>query len=356
MRVALIGPPLSGKTTLFSAVASAEGHAPDLSRPDQEHLAVVKVPDERLEVLRKQFNPKKTTPAEIEFLDVPGMDLSDELGRSRARNWWPLVRQSDMLVFVLRAFQDDSIPAYRDRVEPEADLEEFKTELIFADLEQASNRIERLETSVKKPTPRRDEHLKELELMKRLAETLENDQPISSVEISPGQDKLIRSFAFLSQKPMMVVLNVGEDDLTSAGDETVGALSALSLSARIEDEIAQLEPDQRGEFLSDMGIEASARDRLVRACYRRMDLISFLTCGEDECRAWTLPAGTDAVTAAGEIHSDLARGFIRAETVAFSDYRQAGDMKVAKAGGKVRLEGKTYIVQDGDIINFRFSV
>ncbi len=356
MRVALIGPPLSGKTTLFSAVASADGDPPDLTRPDQEHLAVVKVPDERLEYLSRQFQPKKTTPAEIEFLDVPGMDLSDELGRSRARNFWPKVRQSDMLVFVLRAFEDSSVPAYRDRIDPQADLEEFKTELIFADLEQVTNRIERLQESIKKPTPRRDEHRKELELMEQLGQALENDKPISSLPITPGQDKLIRSFAFLTQKPALVVRNCSEGDLDSRQPETVGDLPAISLSARIEDEIAQIEPEQRGEFLADMGIEASARDRLVRACYERMNLISFLTCGEDECRAWTLPAGTDAVNAAGEIHTDLARGFIRAETVAFGDYEAGGDMKAAKAAGKVRLEGKNYIVQDGDIINFRFSV
>jgi hypothetical protein len=356
MRVALIGPPLSGKTTLFSAVASADGSPPDLTRPDQEHLAVVKVPDPRLEMLSRQYKPKKTTPAEVEFLDIPGMNLSDEQGRGRARNWWSMVRQSDMLVFVLRAFEDDSVPAYRDRVDPGADMDEFRTELLFADLEQVTNRVDRLETAVKKPTPRRDEQLKELDLMKRLAEALENDQPIRSVEMTEAQEKLLRSFAFLTEKPAMVVLNCSEDELESRHPEAINGIRALPLSARIEDEIAQLEPDQRGEFLAEMGIEHSARDRLVRACYERMNLISFLTVGEDECRAWSIPAGSSAVEAAEEIHSDIARGFIRAETVAYDDYEAAGDMKAAKAAGQVRLEGKNYVVQDGDIINFRFSV
>ncbi|MFP4216799.1 MAG: redox-regulated ATPase YchF [Phycisphaerae bacterium] len=356
MRVALIGPPLSGKSTLFTAVAAAGGSNVDLSRPDQPHLAVVKVPDERLIWLTDLYKPKKTTPAELEFLDLPGFDLTDEAGRQRAKQHWAAMRQSDMIVLVLRAFDDPTVPAYRDRVDPAADVEEFLSELMFADMEQVTSRVEKLEQQVKKPTRDRDEHLRELDLMQRILDTLENEQPVSDAVQSETEDKLIRSFAFLSQKPILAVRNVGEDDLGGETPDQLGGVDCLTLSARIEEEIAQLPPEDRDEFMAEMGIEVSARDRLIRACYGKLNLISFLTVGEDECRAWTIRAGTPAAEAAGEIHSDIQRGFIRAETVSYEHIRAAGDMKGAKADGNVRLEGKAYTVQDGDIINFRFNV
>ncbi|MFP4053818.1 MAG: redox-regulated ATPase YchF [Phycisphaerae bacterium] len=356
MRVALIGPPQSGKSTLFAAVAEASGSGVDLSRPDQPHLAVVKVPDERLTWLSELYQPKKTTPAELEFLDLPGFDLTDEAGRSRAKQHWAAMRQSDMIVLVVRAFEDPSAAPYRDRIEPEADVEEFLSELMFADLDQVTNRIEKLQVQVKKPTRDREEHLRELDLMERIQETLENEQPVSQAVQSEAEDKLIRSFAFLSQKPLLVVRNVDEDKLSEPAPKEIHGVDCLTLSAKIEEEIAQLPPEDRSEFMADLGIDESARDRLIQACYAELNLVSFLTVGEDECRAWTIFAGTPAVEAAGEIHSDIQRGFIRAETVAYEDLRAAGNMKDAKAAGNVRLEGKTYLVQDGDIINFRFNV
>ena len=356
MRVALIGPPQSGKSTLFAAVAEAGGSHVDLSRPDQPHLAVVKVPDERLGWLAEISKPEKTVPAELEFLDIPGFDLSDEQGRLRARTHWSAMRQSDMLVYVVRTFHGDSAPAYRGRVDAEADVEELLAEMIFADLDQVSARIGKLETSVKKPTPRREEQLVELDLMKRLVEALESEQPLSALASTHAEAKLLRGFAFLSQKPVLVVLNCDEAAAAEDGPDQIAAVAALQLSAQIEEEIAELDPQERTEFLADLGLAEPARDRLIRSCYRSLDLVSFLTIGKDEVRAWTVPGGTPAVIAAGEIHSDIARGFIRAETVAYADLHDAGDMKGAKAAGKVRLEGKTYVVQDGDVIDFRFNV
>jgi len=342
---------------LFVAVAAAGGSNVDLSRPDQPHLAVVKVPDERLDFLAAMYNPKKYTPAEIEFVDLPGFDLSDEAGRKRAKDHWPAMRNADMLVLVLRSFENPSVAAYRDRIDAKKDLDELLGEFLFADLEQVSNRIDKLEAALKKPSPKRDEQARELELMTRLKDALENEKPIAQAVQNDAEAKLLKSFAFLTEKPALVVLNCGEGDLAAATATTqLGALPAMGLSARIEEEIAQLPAEDRGAFLADLGIASSARDRLIRACYRQMKLVSFLTAGEDEVRAWTIVAGTDAVTAAGEIHSDIARGFIRAETVSFSDLKTHGDMKAVKAAGKARLEGKTYIVQDGDIINFRFAV
>ncbi len=356
MRVALIGPPQSGKSTLFSAVAAASGSSVDVSRGDQPHLAVTKVPDERLVWLSEKYQPKKTTPAELEFLDLPGFDMSSSVGRQRGKAHWSAMRQCDMLVFVVRAFEDASVPEYRERIDPSVDVCELLDEMLFADLEQVANRIEKLEAGVKKPTPKRDEQAKELDLMNRMREALENENPISDVVSTEAEDKLIRSFAFLTQKPVLVVINCGEDSVTEAGPEELAGQRCIQMSARIEEEIAQLDAEERGEFLSDMGIDSPAGDRMIQACYESLKLVSFLTVGEDECRAWTIPAGTAAVVSADEIHSDIARGFIRAETVAYDDYKEGGDMKAAKANGKVRLEGKAYVVQDGDIINFRFNV
>ena len=356
MRVALVGPPQSGKSTLFAAVAEAGGSDVDLSRPDQTHLAVVKVPDERLGWMAELEHSKKTTPAELEFLDVPGFDLSDQAGRDRARAHWQEMQQSDMLVFVVAGFADPGVAAHRGRVDPAGDVEELLNEMLFADLERVTNRIDRIESTLRKPLPNRDELLREQELMQRLREALEADRPIAEALHGEAESKLVRSFQFLTLKPTLVVLNCGEDAAGQAGPDGLSGLPVVHLSAKIEEEIAQLSEAERGEFLADLGLEAPARDRLLRACYERLSLISFLTAGPTEARAWSIPAGTDAFTAAGEIHTDIARGFIRAEVVAFEDLKAAGDHKAAKAAAKVRLEGKSYVVRDGDVILFRFNV
>jgi len=356
MRVALIGLPQSGKSTLFEAIAAGAGSDVDVSRPDQPHLATIKVPDERLYWLAARYDPKKITPAELVFLDLPGLDLSSDAARHHAKVHWAEMRQSEMLVFVVRAFRDESVAAYRGRIDPAADVDELLTEMIFADLEQATNRVEKIEASLKKPTGDKDAQKRELELFKRLIATLEEEKPISDAIETDAEAKMTASFAFLSQKPVLIAVNCDEDALKADNAQEFAGRPCLHFSAKIEEEIAELDPGERGEFLADLGLTSPAGDRLIRACYWGLDLVSFLTKGNDECRAWTVPSGTTAVEAAGEIHSDIARGFIRAETVAFDDYKTAGDMKGAKAAGKVRLEGKTYIVRDGDIINYRFNV
>lgn len=355
MKVVLVGPPQSGKSALFTAIAAAGGSHIDLSRPDQPHLAVVKVPDQRVDWLSEHYKPKKTTLAELEFIDLPGFDLRDEAGRQRAKAHWPLMRQADMLVFVVREFQNDGVSTYRSRIDATADVQELLAEMLFADMDQVSARIEKLEAAIKKPSPKRDEQIRELDLMNRLKAALEEERPIASAIQSEVEGKLLKSFGFLSQKAALIVINTDEDKVKNPA-QTIQTVPSLRLSAQIEEEIAQLPAEERKEFLADLGVEASARDRMVQACYSRLNLISFLTAGDDECRAWTIPSGIDAVTAAMEIHSDIARGFIRAETVRFDDLKTLGDMKAVKAAGKVRLEGKTYVVQDGDIINFRFAV
>jgi GTP-binding protein YchF len=356
MRVALIGPPQSGKSTMFAAVATAGGSHVDLSRPDQAHLAVVKVPDERLDWLAELHHPEKYTPAELEFLDLPGFDLADEAGRTRARTHWQEMEQSDMLAFVVAGFSSSAVPAYRGRVDPVKDLEELKDEMLFADLERVGNRIHKLDAALKKPTQHRDEQQREMDLMQRLQQTLESEKPIAEAIQTESESKFVRSFQFLTLKPTLAVVNCGEAEAGQEGPAELAGLPCMRLSAKIEAELSQLPPEDRAVFLSDLGLAAPARDRLIRACYRRLNLLSFLTDGPDECRAWTVPVGTDAVTAAGEIHSDIARGFIRAEVVAFEDLKAHNDHKGAKAAGKVRQEGKGYLIKDGDVVFFKFNV
>ena len=356
MRVALVGPPYSGKSTLFAAVAEAGGSQVHLDRPDQEHLAVVKVPDERLSWLQQAHKVKKLTHAELEFLDVPGLDLSSEAARQRARTHWLAVRNSTMIAFVLRNFKNDAVPPYRDRINMTDDLAELAAEMLFADLEQVSSRIEKLQAALRKPSPEREEQAKELALMQRLKETLEAEKPLGTAITNPNEEKMVRAFAFLTLKPAIVVVNCDEGDVPAPPPATVGGRKAIYLSAKIEEEIAALAPAERGEFLEAMGIKSPASDRLIHSCYEAMNLVSFLTAGDKEVRAWTVPSGTDAVTAAGEVHTDMARGFIRAEVISYDDLKAAGSEKAAKAAGKYRLEGKNYVVKDGDVILFRFNV
>lgn len=358
MQVALIGLKQSGKSTLFSAIT--EGHA-RAGATSAHHVdkAVVKVPDARLGLLTEVYKPKKTVHATTEFLDLPGLSFVDEALRQEARRIVSEARKADMLVWVIRSFASASVATYRNRVNPQSDFDELNTELLLADLELVSNRIDKLHKAITKPTKTVELEKKELALMQRCLQAIENNQPIKSVIHGPEEEKAVRSFGFLSLKPRCVVLNVGEEDITKPASltEAQTGCEVLALSAHIEAEIASLDPADRPAFLADMGLTDIARDRLIRMCYHAMSLISFLTVGEDEVRAWTIPSACPAVEAAGVIHSDIQRGFIRAETVSYDDFIVNGkDIKNAKAAGKVRLEGKTYAVQDGDIINFRFNV
>ena len=356
MRAALIGPPMSGKSSLFAAIAEAGGTKVDLSRPDAEHLAVVKVPDPRLDWLFELWKSRKIVHAEIEFLDVPGLDLTTEAARQRSRSHWVNVRQSDMLVLVLRDFADPSVPPYRNRVDLQADLAEIHDEMLFSDLDRVAARSAKLEGQLKKPTPDRDAYARELELMQRMQDALEHEKPLSETVANEAEEKMIRAFAFLTMKPAVVVVNCDEDATSEPGPEMIGGYPAIRLSAKIEEEIASLAPEERPEFMEALDVETIAAERVIRSCYSAMKLVSFFTGSEVDARAWSVPAGTPAVVAAEAIHTDMARGFIRAEVIAYDDFHAHGGEKGARAAGKYRLEGKTYEVQDGDVILFRFNV
>ncbi len=352
MKVGLIGLLQSGKSTLLQALTGKE---PPQAGTIAIQQAVVPVPDQRVDWLTDHYNSKKKTYATIDCLDIPGFSFTDESSRSAARKLINQIRTVDMLVLVIRAFDNPSVPPYNNSVNPARDFSDLKTEILLADLEQVANRIETLEKNVKKPSKRQALDKAELELMIKLQDALENEKPISSVVKSEEELELIRSFGFLTLKPMMAVLNISEDQI---GQDTKidTDIETITLCADIECELTQLDPESRTEFMADLGIEEPATKKFVRSCYSTLGLISFLTCGEDESRAWTIKKDTTALDAAGKIHSDIKRGFIRAETMSFDDLKELGDEKAVKAAGKSRLEGKTYIVQDGDIINFRFNV
>jgi GTP-binding protein YchF len=285
------------------------------------------------------------------------VSLADAQGQAAFRKAMSSVRKCDGIVMVVRSFESDSVAAYRDRIRPQADIDELHSELIFADLEQVTNRIEKLEKSVQKPTKTRDQEMRELAMMRRVHAALEKEAPVSSEITNEEERGIAASFGFLTLKPVVVVVNVGEKDIAKpAPFQHPHTQGTIALAAEIEAEMAQLETADRAAFLADLGLSEPAGIRLIQTCYDAVGLISFLTCGPDEVRAWTIRKGDTAVEAAAKIHSDIARGFIRAETVAFSDLKANTDMKGAKNANKVRLEAKGYPVQDGDIINFRFNV
>lgn len=348
MKAALIGLPMSGKSTVFSSVT---GVAMDPYAAREPRHSMVRVPDARLAYLTELNKPKKVTEATIEFVDVPGVALDDPKGREEWRRLLPEIRQAEALVVVVREFENASVPAYRDRVDSKADFDIVWDELVFADLETVTNRVEKIENALKKPTGTHDAEKREQTLLLRCQEALESGEPLSGVIITDDDRRLVSSFAFVTEKPIVVVRNIS-DDAKDEGEEwsIPHAKAVMGLRAEIESEIAQLPVEDRPAFMVEMGLETSALDRLIRICYDACGLISFLTMGPDEVRAWTVRRDATAVEAAGKIHTDLARGFIRAETVSYDDLVANKDMKGAKAAGRVRKEGKTYVVQDGDIL------
>jgi len=354
MNVALIGLAQSGKSTVFSALT---GRPIDPYAQPEPHQAVVSVPDKRLAYLAQLWNPKKVTEAAIHFSDIPGCSLADAKGQEDWRRWLPEVRKADVLAVVVRDFENASVPAYKDRIDPQGDFHAMWEELIFADLDTVTTRTERIEMVLKKPAKTHDEEKRELTLLTRCCETLETEQPISTVIQTEEDRRMVASFAFLSEKPLVCVRNVSDEHAAdTTGLDLDHVVETFAISASIEAEMAALEPEDRSAFLEDMGLDAPAGDRLIQACYRAAGMISFLTTNKEEVRAWSIKQGSTAVEAAAKVHTDLARGFIRAETIAYDDLVAHTDVKGAKAAGKVRKEGKNYVVQDGDILNILSSL
>ena len=356
MKVALLGLLQSGKSTILAGL-SGKAIPPAGSTKIEE--AIVPVPDNRLNWLTKFYKPKKTTYATLDCLDLPGFNFTDEHSRAAARRLINQIRTDDLLVLVVRAFENPAVPPYRNAVDPARDLEELKTELLLADLELVATRIEKLEKQIHKPVKTQAHDKTELQLQKKLQEAIESEKPISSVIKTDAEFEMIKSLGFITLKPFAVVVNVGEEQLGEKFDFSGvidSSVPVITICAKLEYELAQLDAKSRAEFIADLGITESAASKFAGSCYSAMSLISFLTVVSDELRAWPIKQGTVALEAAGKVHTDIKRGFIRAETFAFDDLKELGSEKAVKAAGKIRLEGKDYIVNDGDIINFRFNV
>lgn len=360
MRIAIIGLPNSGKTTVFNALTGESVETAAFTSGQLEpNQAMVKVPDERLGVLTGIFNPRKTVHADVQYVDVAGIS-----GGEREKGGLPpallnYISSADALLHVVRAFEDEGVPHPDGSVNPERDREAIDLELTFSDLAIIERRLTRLEAEIGKMAAReREVRVAERELLLRLQQGLESDMPIRDMEMSSEEEKLIRGYQFLSAKPMLVVLNIDETQLsappTLAYDHAQSAV--VPLCGKIEAELVQLGDEDAQVFMDDLGISEAARKRVISLSYDLLGLISFLTVGPDEVRAWTIRRDTPAVEAAGAIHTDLQRGFIRAEVVAYDDLVAAGGMTEAKKAGVVHMEGKQYIVQDGDICHFLFNV
>lgn len=346
----------SGKSAIFASLSGKP--IPPIGSTTIEE-AIVAVPDERFDWLTVCYKPKKTTHATIDCLDVPGFNFSDEHGRAAARRLMNQIRTVDIFVLVVRAFENPAVPPYRNIINPVGDLAELRTELLLADYELVATRIERLEKQVHKPTKTQARDKAELALYKKLQETIEVEKPISSAIETDAEREMIKSLGFLTLKPMVVAVNVGETQLEAKfdfGEHVDTSVPVVTICAKLEFELSQLDADSRAEFMADLGLTKSAISKFVDGCYSALDLISFLTVASNELRAWPIKKGTIAHDAASKVHTDIKRGFIRAETFSFDDIKEFGSEKALKAAGKIRLEGKNYVVQDGDLINFRFNV
>jgi GTP-binding protein YchF len=348
LKIALIGLLQSGKSTILAGL-SGKAIPPVGSTRIEE--AVVSVPDARIDWLSKLHKPEKIIYATIDCLDVPGFNFKDEHGRAAARRFIDQVRTVDMLALVIGAFENSANPA--------KDLTNLKTELLLADLALVTTRIENLEKQAHKPAKTQTRDKAELELQKKLQVTIEQEKPIRSAIANDSELEMIKPLGFLTLKPMVVAVNVGEKQLDAKFDFTNvidSSVPVITLCAELEYELSQLDTGSKQEFMADLGITEPEAAKLAHACYRVLGLISFITIGSDEVRAWPIKQGTVALDAAGKVHSDIKRGFIRAETFGFEDISKHGNEKAVKAAGKIRIEGKNYVVQDGDIINFRFNV
>ena len=362
LRAALIGFGSSGKSTLFQLMTSVKETGRAAHGKGEATVGISKVPDARLDRLAAMYNPRKTTPATVEFTDLA---MPAGTGGAQALVDVVAYKNADALVHVLRAFQDPSVPHPTGSVDPARDAQAMEDELILADLGVVERRLERLEKDLKKNRTADLERERDVLLQCKIA--LEEGRPLRALELKGDDLKRLRGYQFLSAKPLLIVINLDESQLGDGAIERAAAATGLSpflsraatgavaVCGKIELEIGQLDAADASAFLADLGLTESGLNRVIRASYDLLGYISFLTAGEDECRAWSIPRGTPAQLAAGEIHSDIQRGFIRAEVVRYDHLMARGSMAACKDHGEVRLEGKEYIVQDGDIINFRFA-
>lgn len=359
MKIGIIGLEQSGKSTVFN-VLTGQSVEVGFSAGKKNNIGNIKVPDERIDYLAKIYDPKKITYAEISFVDV-AVDGDKGAERGFSPKLIADLKLMDAFAVVIRAFEDDNVPHPNNKTAPLNDLKDIELEMIFSDLGIVENRLER---AVKDKRLMKDKQAYEMEigLLEKVKKQLSDEKMIKDLELTEEEKKALAHYQFLTEKNYIVLVNTGEND-----DDTVDTTEIIKymndknimyvdFCGKIEMELVQLDDSEQEEFMKELNINEPARDRFIKESYRMLDLISFLTAGKDECRAWTIKKGTIAQKAAGKIHSDLERGFIRAETVAFDDFKEYGGMQGAKEKGLLRQEGKTYIVSDGDIINIKFNV
>ena len=356
MQLGILGLPKAGKTTLFNTLTASQAATDKFTTSDKTHIGVAKVPDPRLATMRDLFQPRKFTPATIEYVDIPGI----QRGESHESLDLAKLKTVDALVHVVRAFEDPEIPHADGAVNPARDVENVDLELVLADHTLVERRLDRLKQSSKRGMNPEEEREKRL-LEEVILPALERETPLRDVALPAEDEKRLRGFQFLSAKPMLVVLNVEEKDVALADVgrfalKLGSAARAIVVSAPIEQEISRLDPAEQQAFLADLGLAEPSLDRLVRASYELLGYLSFFTVGEDEVRAWTIRRGTPAVEAAGTIHSDIQRGFIRAEVVFWEDLARLKTLAACRDQGLLRLEGKEYVMRDGDVAHFRFNV
>lgn len=362
MDLAIVGLERSGKTTVFNALTAGNAQTGGYGGGLEPNLGTVKVPDERLDRLSELIKPKKVTHAEIRYVDFPGAGFTKE---GPAARYLAALSRADALLHVVRLFASDAIPHPLGGVNPARDVATLDAEMAFSDLAVIERRLERLESELRsKKAGDRDAGEREQALLMRFKEALEGEQALRAIELSADERKLVSGFGFLTLKPLLAILNVGDEDgerLAELEDQHRSAASGpqaalLALAARLEEELARMTGEEAGEFRAEMGLPESALSRVIKESYRLLGLVSFLTVGEPEGRAWTIAAGSNATRAAGTIHSDIEKGFIRAEVIGWQELLETGSTAEARKRGLLRSEGKTYVVQDGDVLNILFNV
>ncbi|MBN2355620.1 redox-regulated ATPase YchF [candidate division KSB1 bacterium] len=362
MKIGIVGFPFSGKTTLFNALTGASPIADSAGGKKEAHHAMIKVPDPRLDRLHQILGTKKKIAATIEYVDLSGISADEQKKGSFSDQFLGQLRTVDAVLVIVRAFTHELVAHPLGSIDPVRDLQLVQEEFILSDLSIIENRMHALEREMR--AHKTDQDVREYHLLEKFKPTLENAQPLRGLELTADEEAIVRGYQFLTLKPHILVVNIDENDLTREAEiaqmhshwQNIPNTTVVPISAEIEMEIGQLEPEEAAVFLQDAGLQQPAKDRLIRVSYQLLGLLSFFTWNEDEVRAWTIHRNTHASQAAGKVHSDMERGFIRAEVVHYDDFIVRGSIAKCRSDAVLRLEGKDYIVKDGDMINFRFAV